>query len=149
MHGTKIAIHYNTSHNKSPCRVHILPSVTCMPPAQTTRLKLSHYYVYTYMQQETCVYICACICMVYPKWYHRKGGGVGKAILYYGACLTQSHAQIIFTKIFACSFRASKVWLLVLFVQLFVVFSQNPIHRKNLVENESNRVGNEFASSYK
>ena len=52
------------------------------------------------MQQETCVYICACICMVYPKWYHRKGGGVGKAILYYGACLTQSHAQIIFTKIF-------------------------------------------------
>lgn len=34
-----------------------------------------------------------CICMVYPKWYHRKGGGVGNAILYYGACLTWSRAQ--------------------------------------------------------
>ena len=60
MHGTKIAIHYNTSHNKSPCRVHILPSVTCMPPAQTTRLKLSHYYVYTYVHatRNMCIHMC-------------------------------------------------------------------------------------------
>ena len=45
------------SHNKSPCRVHLLPSVTCMPPAQTTCLMLSHSYVQTYMQQEACIYV--------------------------------------------------------------------------------------------
>ena len=45
------------SHNKSPGRVHLLPRVTCMPPAQTTCLILSHSYVQTYMQQEACIYV--------------------------------------------------------------------------------------------